>query len=345
MKWREAVYEVMKKARKPLSYDEVCEEIKARGLRKLTGKTPWQTVGGVLYGNPLYRLVDTAKFVLTRHDAAMDASSETTKRPSAATPMPFLDAAEHVLRQRGEPMYWRDLGEAVERLVSSDSADVANTLTGRVAQDIKTRADRGERQRFCRPARGFIGLARQPRVGGRARSDNAVACAPVPRDVDAEYDAGLSSELRALDNRISRVELRLRETIRNILGDDNALVPAHVMQEVNRRLLSAGRRSARLGIEHSADLSTRLQYCDLRELQGTIVSDSLWPRFARMFAGKETLNVRFDQLAELRNTLRHIRTLDEIALKEGEAALIWFERILRQWAPASTKVAEEGDTA
>jgi hypothetical protein len=32
-------------------------------------------------------------------------------------------------------------------------------------------------------------------------------------------------------------------------------------------------------------------------------------------------------LAELRNALRHTRTVDEITRKEGEAALIWFKQL------------------
>jgi hypothetical protein len=43
---------------------------------------------------------------------------------------------------------------------------------------------------------------------------------------------------------------------------------------------------------------------------------------------KETLTKRFDQLAELRNGIRHSRTVDEITRKEGEAALLWFQQVL-----------------
>ena len=39
---------------------------------------------------------------------------------------------------------------------------------------------------------------------------------------------------------------------------------------------------------------------------------------------------KFGQLAELRNGLRHSRTVSEVARKEGEAAVIWFEQIMAQ---------------
>jgi hypothetical protein len=53
-----------------------------------------------------------------------------------------------------------------------------------------------------------------------------------------------------------------------------------------------------------------------------------WPLFQARFANKETLTKRFDQLAELRNGIRHSRTVDEITRKEGEAALLWFRQVL-----------------
>ena len=33
-------------------------------------------------------------------------------------------------------------------------------------------------------------------------------------------------------------------------------------------------------------------------------------------------------LAELRNAIRHSRTVDEVTRKEGEAALLWFRQVL-----------------
>jgi hypothetical protein len=60
------------------------------------------------------------------------------------------------------------------------------------------------------------------------------------------------------------------------------------------------------------------------------VSKALWPDFDRRFANKETLLAKFGQLAELRNGIRHSRTVDEITRKEGEAAILWFEQVLRK---------------
>jgi hypothetical protein len=44
---------------------------------------------------------------------------------------------------------------------------------------------------------------------------------------------------------------------------------------------------------------------------------------------KEQLNSRVMQLTELRNTLRHSRTLNEIVTKDGEAAILWSTSVLQ----------------
>jgi hypothetical protein len=54
--------------------------------------------------------------------------------------------------------------------------------------------------------------------------------------------------------------------------------------------------------------------------------------FQEHFATKEVLLAKFGQLAELRNTIRHSRTADEITRKEGEAAILWFGAILEKEA-------------
>jgi hypothetical protein len=55
---------------------------------------------------------------------------------------------------------------------------------------------------------------------------------------------------------------------------------------------------------------------------------TLWPRLEARFGSKEMLNVRFAQLAELRNGLRDSRTVDDVTRKDGEAATIWFRQVL-----------------
>ena len=137
----------------------------------------------------------------------------------------------------------------------------------------------------------------------------------------------LSAPLRELDVRIEHIELGLRSRIAEAIVDPEA-VPGHIRQRVVERIQSAAQKNAAFDLPQHQTLPGMLEFFDLRELQDTIVFKPLWPRFEAQFVNKQTLAVKFDQLAELRNGIRHSRAVDDIARKEGEAAVLWFEQLL-----------------
>ncbi len=137
--------------------------------------------------------------------------------------------------------------------------------------------------------------------------------------------------LRSLDQRIEAVELQLRKLIVLELEGDPNLLPAHVAQKINERVSSATRKNPSLAAVVRT-LESRLHYCDLRELQDIITSKALWPGFETTFGTKEVLNSRCSQLAELRNTIRHSRPMNDVTRKDGEAALTWFDQVLARQA-------------
>ena len=71
-----------------------------------------------------------------------------------------------------------------------------------------------------------------------------------------------------------------------------------------------------------------LMFSVLTILTGSIWAKASWDRFSSRFANKDTLNGKFGQMAELRNGIRHSRSVDQVARKEGEAAILWFEQVL-----------------
>lgn len=134
--------------------------------------------------------------------------------------------------------------------------------------------------------------------------------------------------LRELDAGIERVELGLRSVIRVALGDDASLVPSGVAEKVDERVQHALKRNAAMDADHYSTLEGQLEYFDLRQLQDTIINKVLWPSFETRFGGKEALNAKFGQIAELRNAIRHTRSVDDVTRKEGEAAILWFQKVL-----------------
>lgn len=138
----------------------------------------------------------------------------------------------------------------------------------------------------------------------------------------------IPAHLRKLDARIEEVELALRQLICDRLNGETEQLPSHVIQKASERLDDASRKQPTLVHDGSKQLSAQLQYVDLRELEDTITSKVLWPAFAGVFTTKEALSMRFGQLAELRNAIRHSRPVTAIMRNDGEAAIGWFREAL-----------------
>lgn len=138
----------------------------------------------------------------------------------------------------------------------------------------------------------------------------------------------LAPRLRELDASVEGVELGLRAVIVHTLNGDVGRLPSHVQAKADERIQGQAKKDAAFDLERAQTLPGMLEFCDLRELQDTIVNKLLWPEFAPRFVNKETLATRFTQLADLRNGIRHNRAVDDITKKDGEAALLWFGQVL-----------------
>ena len=135
--------------------------------------------------------------------------------------------------------------------------------------------------------------------------------------------------LRELDGKIETVELKLRDLFAQECTI--ATFPEHVAQRARARIQQSARTNPAIDAEqYSKDLVRILEFCDLQELQQAFVSRSVWSAFQTRFGTKEMLSSRINQIASLRNAIRHSRTVDEITLKDGEAGLLWFQQVLTQ---------------
>lgn len=137
----------------------------------------------------------------------------------------------------------------------------------------------------------------------------------------------LTPQLRDLDAAVEGVELRLRQLVETTAGSESE-IPPHLLQKVALRIAGALKKNAAMDKDRYTTLAGMLEYFDMRDLQEAIGSKSLWSKFEPLFRTKEALATKFDQLAELRNGIRHSRTVSEIVRKEGEAAILWFRAVL-----------------
>ena len=130
--------------------------------------------------------------------------------------------------------------------------------------------------------------------------------------------------LTALDERIENVEMQLRALISDRV-DDLARLPRSILDHITGRREDERRRNPGSAGSDEGEL---LAFCDLRELQDILMSRECWPLWDATFGTRDRLQIRFTQLAALRNAIRHSRPVDDVTKKDGEAALLWFASAL-----------------
>lgn len=147
----------------------------------------------------------------------------------------------------------------------------------------------------------------------------------------------LSPDLRELDTDVEAIELGLRQLISQRMAASNLTIPEHINAKVRDRLDRDRRKGLLEDTEDGDELGQVMQYFDLRELEQLMIAKSSWQAFEDVFGSKEQLSQRFNQLAELRNSIRHSRSVSQIAQRDGEAALLWFESKLKTSSAAAAE--------
>ena len=140
----------------------------------------------------------------------------------------------------------------------------------------------------------------------------------------------LSPRLRELDAQIEEIELGLRQIAVHVLDNDVANLPTHIYEKMHGRLQMAIRKNPALDQEYFSTLAGLMEYADFREIQDIFASKAIWPKVETLFGSKGNVETRFGQLADLRNSIRHSRTVTDVTRKDGEAAILWFENILEK---------------
>jgi len=159
--------------------------------------------------------------------------------------------------------------------------------------------------------------------------------------------SGVPEDLEHYDNKIEEIELSLRDLISNKLDMAAELdsyqeyVPSHLKEKVEAKIKSWITKNPGEDKTQFLMLRRKLDFFDLQEYFEVVSSKTVWPIFEETFGSKGSLQARFSQIGELRNSIRHSRGATEVAIKDGEAAIAWFVSILR--SSASTVEQENSD--
>ena len=154
---------------------------------------------------------------------------------------------------------------------------------------------------------------------------------------DDNKKSEVSTDLEHYNIKIEKIELAIRDLISEKLNNAAELdaycelVPDHLKVKAEGRINSWMSKNPGEDQSQFIELRRRLDFFDLQEYFDLISSKTNWVLFEENFGSKGVLQNRFNQLAELRNGIRHSRGATDIAIKDGEAAISWFDSILRTY--------------
>lgn len=157
----------------------------------------------------------------------------------------------------------------------------------------------------------------------------------------------IPEDLTRYNQEIETIEFALRDLIADKLEDaaeedaNKEFIPPHINEKAIGRITNWIQKNPGEDKEQFKSLRRKLDFYDLQEYFEVINSKPVWQLFEDNFGSKGVLMIRFSQLGELRNGIRHSRGVTEAALKDGEAAIAWFNSILRNYLKKQQEVFNE----
>ena len=91
------------------------------------------------------------------------------------------------------------------------------------------------------------------------------------------------------------------------------MVPPDTQDKVQRRIQNTIKKNPLLTFEDFKTTRSKLDYFDLQEYCTIITSKKSWDLFEEKFKNKQQLMSKFSQLGELRNSIRHSRSVTAVS--------------------------------
>lgn len=144
----------------------------------------------------------------------------------------------------------------------------------------------------------------------------------------------LPENLLTINKEIETVELELRKMIISKMElinaqDIKSKIPQHIVNKIKGRIDRERKKNPSLVFQNENESKYWLQFADLQELLDIISNKDNWLIFENFFGTKEKLKSEFDDVANLRNSIRHSRDADKITKMKGEASILWFMQQLK----------------
>lgn len=128
------------------------------------------------------------------------------------------------------------------------------------------------------------------------------------------------------------IEVKIRNIVNQLLEENNEgsywdrAIPSDIRLSVDQKLNDHIKRHPYSTVEEYKESLVRLRFMDIMDYSKIILSN--WDIFGQYFGSKSDTERYFVAYKNYRNVLKHPRGIDQVEKKNGEAALIWIERVL-----------------
>ena len=147
-------------------------------------------------------------------------------------------------------------------------------------------------------------------------------------------NATLPVEVKELDEEVSKIEIATRRLIAEKLGANrNAkeVFNEKMIEDIENKYNSWLRKNAGVEKENPITVRTALNNLTLSDYKDILTSKQHWQLFEGIYESKGNIMNRYTQLGTMRNRIRHDNELSTVEIKDGEAAIEWFNTALMEY--------------
>lgn len=152
---------------------------------------------------------------------------------------------------------------------------------------------------------------------------------------------------RLLRDSIGLLEIRLRDFIDHrltaVMGEQywKQAMPGDVIADTKKRIAEHISRHPYEDWVNYPPGRQRLEFCDVSHYEKIVLKN--WNHFEEYFDRKDHFEPHMSAFRTVRNAVQHNRQPSEIEQKQGEAAIMWLERILDRYDGAMSLNGEDED--
>jgi hypothetical protein len=144
----------------------------------------------------------------------------------------------------------------------------------------------------------------------------------------------LKSEIKLVEEEVDVIEQKLRAVFVNTLetasGNKNYqdIITGKPKNDLRRRIKQHVDLHPKESIGDYDLLEDAIDFADIEHIKLIILKDTNWQYFESIFKTKAATEKYFNQLSQLRHTLKHSRKMTELVKLEGMASLEWFNQVV-----------------